>query len=135
MKSTKRIAWVVFFMLTIPISRSFAQADEMGNLFRDFEARDAAGTPRDIAEADPALERLETRRLPAEKVSGLFEAEPAGVDDEMVEMAVVQRRRPGAACLRGHGARPQALELIDAERAGLGRRRQRYQAGRRRNIR
>lgn len=58
MKSTNRIVWVVFFMLTIPISRSFAQADEMGNLFRDFEARDAAGTPRDIAEADPALERL-----------------------------------------------------------------------------
>jgi hypothetical protein len=45
-------------MLTLLIPWSFAQTDEMGNLFRDFEARDAEGTPRDVAEADPALEHL-----------------------------------------------------------------------------
>jgi hypothetical protein len=58
MKFTKRIVCAVFFMLTLSIPRSFAQADEMGDLFRDFEARDAEGTPRDAAEADSALEHL-----------------------------------------------------------------------------
>jgi hypothetical protein len=60
----------------------------------------------------------------AEEACGLFEAEPAGVNDEMIEMAVVRGRRGGAARPRAHGTRPQPLELIDAERAGLGRRRQ-----------
>src|ERR1700675_859760 len=80
--------------------------------------RDAAG-----GGDDPAFELFETRRLLAEKTGGLFEAEPAGVDDEIVEMAVVERRRAVAARPRGPGARPQPLELINAERAGLGRRR------------
>ena len=94
---------------------------------RDPLRRDAAG-----GGDDPALELFETRRLLAEEACGLFEAEPAGVDDEMVEMAVVHGRREGAARPRGHGTRPQPLELIDAERAGLGRRRQIWRG---RNIR
>jgi hypothetical protein len=51
----------------------------------------------------------------AEKADSLFEAEPAGMDDEMIEMAVVQRRREDAARPRRHGTRPQPLELKDAE--------------------
>ena len=94
---------------------------------RDPIRRDAAG-----GDDDPALELFEARCLLAEEACGLFEAEPAGVDDEMIEMAVVERRRRAVAAARGHGARPQPLELIDAERAGLGRRRQIWRG---RNIR
>ena len=70
------------------------------DFLRDGVARDRRIDARDLPRRhaagggdDPALELFETRRLLAEKVGGLFEAEPAGVDDEMVEMAVVQRRR------------------------------------------
>src|SRR5580693_1392768 len=71
---------------------------------RDPLRRDAAG-----GGDDPALELVETRRLLAEKACGLFEAEPAGVDDEIVEMAIVERPREAAARPRGHAARPQPL--------------------------
>ena len=91
---------------------------------RDPLRRDAAG-----GGDDPALELVETRGLLAEKACGLFEAEPAGVDDEIVEVAVVQGRRPALSAAGGHAARPQPLELINAERAGLGRRRQRGAGG------
>jgi hypothetical protein len=99
---------------------------------RDALRRDAAG-----GGDDPALELFEARRLIAEIAQGLFEAEPAGVDDQVVEMAVVLGGRPSAALTGGHGARPQPLELIDAERTGLGRRRQacRRQAHRRQGRR
>src|ERR1700683_229111 len=94
-------------------------AQDRGIDARDLPWGDAAG-----GGDDPALERFETGRLLAEEAGGRFEAEPAGVDDEMVEMAVVERRRPAVSAAGSHGARPQPLELIDAKRAGLGRRRQ-----------
>jgi hypothetical protein len=52
-------------------------------------------------------------------MGGLFKPEPAGMDDQLVEMAVVQGGRREAAVPCRHGARPKALELIDAERACL----------------
>src|ERR1700685_1588825 len=82
---------------------------------RGIDARDALRRDAASGGDDPALELVETRRLLAEKAGGLFEAEPAGVDDEMVEMAVVQGRREDAATPRRHAARPQPLELKDAE--------------------
>ncbi|HEY5217800.1 MAG TPA: hypothetical protein VIJ17_13010 [Pseudolabrys sp.] len=74
---------------------------------------------------DPALERLECRRILAEIMHGLFEPAPGGVDDEMIELALLLAGRDRAALPRRHGARPHALELTDAERADLARRRQR----------
>ena len=78
----------------------FYSREPARGLLRDGVARDRRIDARDLLRRnaagggdDPALELFETRRLLAEKVGGLFEAEPAGVDNEMVEMAVVQGRR------------------------------------------
>ena len=54
----KRLIGTVLVILTVATTRTHAQNGEMENLFRDFEAKAANGTPRDVAEAEPALERL-----------------------------------------------------------------------------
>jgi hypothetical protein len=58
MKFKKQVIGILLVMLTVATTRSFAQTNDMGSLFRDFKAKATAGTPRDVAEADPALERL-----------------------------------------------------------------------------
>ena len=68
---------------------------------RDPFRRDAAGDGD-----DPALELFETRRLSAEIVVGLFEPEPAGVNDEVIEVAFVLGRGLKMTVAGGHGARP-----------------------------
>jgi hypothetical protein len=50
----------------------------------------------------------------------LFEAQSAGVDHQTVEMPFVHCRQRHVALPCSHGARPDALEMTDAERAGLG---------------
>jgi hypothetical protein len=58
MKSKKQIIGISLMVLATAVTRSFAQTNEMASLFSDFEARASSGTPRDVAEADQALERL-----------------------------------------------------------------------------
>jgi hypothetical protein len=88
---------------------------------RDPHRLDAAGGGQ-----DPALEFFESRRVSPEITRGLFEPEPGGMNDEMVEVPVMLVGGQEAALPSRHGARPIALELIDAERADLGRIRQRW---------
>ena len=90
-------------------------------------ARDGGIDARDPLRRDPAghgdnpaLELGKAWRLTPEIIQRLLESDAAGVDDEMVEMALMRARRPMAALPAGSRARPQALELIDAERAGFG---------------
>ncbi len=45
-------------MLTVAITRSYAQTNEIEDLFRNFEARAAAGTPGTVDEAEPVLDRF-----------------------------------------------------------------------------
>ena len=103
-------------------ARALRRRIEAGN--RGIDARDALRRDAAGGHDQPALELFEARHGAAEKLAGLFEAEAAGMYHEVVEMAVVHRRRREAALPRRHRPRPQALELIDAEASGLGRRRQ-----------
>lgn len=57
MKFKRQLIGVSLALVTV-IAGSFAQTDEIGSLFNDFEAKAAAGTPRAVEEADPVLERL-----------------------------------------------------------------------------
>jgi hypothetical protein len=67
----------------------------------DHLRRDPAG-----GGGNPALEFGKARRLAAEITQRLLEADAAGVDDEMIEMAVVHARQPKTAVLGGDRARP-----------------------------
>jgi hypothetical protein len=58
MKSQIKAVGILLMMLTATITRANAQTSEIANLFRDYEAKAAAGTPRDVAEATQELERL-----------------------------------------------------------------------------
>jgi hypothetical protein len=54
----KQLIGVVLMMFAVVIDRSYAQTNEMENLFHNFEARAAAGTPGTVDEAEPVLDRL-----------------------------------------------------------------------------
>jgi len=58
MKCKKKAIGILLIMSIAAITRANAQTSEIANLFRDFEASATGGTPRDVAEADQALERL-----------------------------------------------------------------------------
>lgn len=58
MKLKKRIFGILLITLVAALNRSFAQTNEMANLFSDFEARASNEKPRDVAEATQQLERL-----------------------------------------------------------------------------
>jgi hypothetical protein len=58
MKSKKQAIGILLMMLTVAITRSYAQTSEIEDLFRNFEARAAAGTPGTVDEAEPVLDRF-----------------------------------------------------------------------------
>ena len=58
MKFIKQASGILLIMLASATTRTYAQASEVGSLFRDFEARAAAGTPGDGAETLPVLDKL-----------------------------------------------------------------------------
>jgi hypothetical protein len=70
---------------------------------------------------DPSFERVERRRACGQILRRLLEPEPDRIDDQMVEMRFAAIDRDPASVAGCEGARPQALELADAERAGFGR--------------
>jgi hypothetical protein len=58
MKSKKQVIGILLVMMTGAITQTYAQNNEIQNLFRDLEARPAGGTPGTVDEAEPILERL-----------------------------------------------------------------------------
>jgi hypothetical protein len=67
MKFKKQVIGILLMILTAAITRAYAQTNEIENLFRDLEAKAAAGIPG-TDEADPVLERL--ARASRESVAG-----------------------------------------------------------------
>lgn len=58
MKIAKKTIGAFLLAFAIVTPRSFAQDDDIRKVFSDFAARAADGKPRDVADADPALQRL-----------------------------------------------------------------------------
>jgi HEAT repeat protein len=58
MKSKKKIICILLIMATTATPRTYAQANEIANLLRDFEAMAASGTTVTFDEAEPVLERF-----------------------------------------------------------------------------
>jgi hypothetical protein len=109
-KSKKRIIGILLMTLTSVIARSFAQTDNMAGLFSDFEARASSGTPRDVAEATPALEQL-----PKDTREGITEVLPVILNETTNPYLSV--RRLAASALYQITTRPDGQELLSEQTA------------------
>lgn len=110
MKSKKQIIGISLMLLATAVTRLFAQTNEIGSLFSDFEARASSGTPRDVAEADQALERL--AQVSRESVTEVLPAILKETSNPHLSV-----RRLAASALYAITTRPDGQALLSTETA------------------
>ncbi|MEG9435267.1 hypothetical protein JAO29_03705 [Edaphobacter sp. HDX4] len=101
---------MLLLILAATIPRTHAQTGEIENLFSDFEASAAAGKHRDVAEADPALQRI--AQASSQRITEML---PVIIHE--TSSPQLSSRRLAAAVLYAITTRPDGQSLLSAETA------------------